>query len=55
MYHGEQNPSSYTVDDPLPYYENEKVPGMIQMKRTNELRLDSSFILQHSSFGFQWH
>jgi hypothetical protein len=33
VYHGEQYPSSYTVDDPLPYYENEKVPGMIQMKR----------------------
>jgi hypothetical protein len=33
VYHGEQNPSSYTVDDTLPYYENEKVPGMIQMKR----------------------
>lgn len=32
-YHGEQYPPSYTVDDPLPYYENEKVPGMIQMKR----------------------
>jgi hypothetical protein len=33
VYHGEQYPSSYTVDDPLPYYENEKVPGMLQMKR----------------------
>ncbi|MDB5323969.1 MAG: hypothetical protein JWN40_5600 [Phycisphaerales bacterium] len=33
VYHGEQYPPSYTVDDPLPYYENEKVPGMIQMKR----------------------
>jgi hypothetical protein len=32
-YHGEQFPPSYTVDDPLPYYVNEKVPGMIQMKR----------------------
>ena len=33
VYHGEQFPPSYTVDDPFPYYENEKVPGMIQMKR----------------------
>ncbi len=32
-YHGEEFPASYTVDDPFPYYENEKVPGMIQMKR----------------------
>jgi hypothetical protein len=32
-YHGEQFPPSYTVDDPLPYYVNEKVPGIIQMKR----------------------
>jgi len=32
-YHGEQYPPSYTVDDPLPYYVDEKVPGMIQMKR----------------------
>jgi hypothetical protein len=33
VYHGEQYPPSYTVDDPTPYYVNEKVPGMIQMKR----------------------
>jgi hypothetical protein len=32
-YHGEEFPPSYTVDDPFPYYENEKVPGTIQMKR----------------------
>jgi hypothetical protein len=32
-YHGEQYPPSYTVDDPLPYYVDEKVPGIYQMKR----------------------
>jgi hypothetical protein len=32
-YHGETFPPSYTVDDPLPYYQNEKVPGIAQMKR----------------------
>jgi hypothetical protein len=32
-YHGEQFPPSYTVNDPLPYYVDEKVPGMVQMKR----------------------
>lgn len=32
-YHGESFPPSYTVDNPLPYYENEKVRGIIQMKR----------------------
>ncbi|HEY7116033.1 MAG TPA: hypothetical protein VH475_05585 [Tepidisphaeraceae bacterium] len=32
-YHGEQFPPSYTVNDPLPYYVDEKVPGIIQMKR----------------------
>jgi hypothetical protein len=32
-YHGEQYPPSYTVDDPLPYYVNERVPGIYQMKR----------------------
>lgn len=32
-YHGEVFPPSYTVDDPLPYYVNEKVPGMLELKR----------------------
>jgi hypothetical protein len=32
-YHGEEFPPSYTVDDAFPYYVDEKVPGMIQMKR----------------------
>ena len=32
-YHGEEFPPSYTVDDPYPYYVDEKVPGTIQMKR----------------------
>jgi hypothetical protein len=32
-YHGEVFPPSYTVDNPLPYYVNEKVSGTIQMKR----------------------
>jgi hypothetical protein len=32
-YHGEVFPPSYTVDDPLPYYVNEKVPGILELKR----------------------
>lgn len=35
-YHGEQFPPSYTVNDPLPYYVNEKVPGIIQMTREKQ-------------------
>ena len=27
-YHGEEVPPSYTVDEKVPYYENEKVPGI---------------------------
>ena len=32
-YHGEVFPPSYTVDDPLPHYVNEKVPGILELKR----------------------
>jgi hypothetical protein len=32
-YHGETFPPSYTADNPLPYYENEQVKGIVQMKR----------------------
>jgi hypothetical protein len=32
-YHGEVFPPSYTVNDPLPYYVNEKVPGTVDLKR----------------------
>jgi hypothetical protein len=33
VYHGDTFPPSYNVDNPLPYYETETVPGMIRMKR----------------------
>jgi hypothetical protein len=32
-YHGDQFPPSYTVNDPLPYYIDERVPGVLQLKR----------------------
>jgi hypothetical protein len=32
-YHGEVYPPSYTVDDPYPYYQNEKVPGVLELTR----------------------
>jgi len=32
-YHGDTIPPSYNVDRPLPYYENENVPGMFDMTR----------------------
>ena len=32
-YHGDQFPPTYTANDYLPYYVDEKVPGIVQMKR----------------------
>ncbi len=33
VYHGDTVPPSYNVDNPLPYYETEKVPGTVRMQR----------------------
>jgi hypothetical protein len=33
VYHGDTFPPSYNVDNPLPYYETEKVPGIAKMQR----------------------
>ena len=33
VYHGDTFTPSYNVDNPLPYYETEKVPGMVRMQR----------------------
>lgn len=33
VYHGDTFPPSYNVDNPLPYYETEKVPGITKMQR----------------------
>ena len=32
-YHGDEIPPSYNVDQALPYYETEKVPGIVDLKR----------------------
>lgn len=32
-YHGDEFPPSYTLTDPLPYYVDEKVPGMVKLTK----------------------